>query len=152
VFSKFQDAPRPDGLSARDRFAAWACSWHLDEELAGGADPDRTPMLAHRASRLSSAPLRHQMAVDLRTIVADSRRPRRLSLNGPTPRARAIIRDQGARLEQLADRLDGRESVGVQGVAAAMVLVADIGSPLWSGCSAQDLARSIDAALIGLES
>lgn len=140
------------GPSLSIRLRAHLRAWHLDEELARGADPDSDPALALRAQRLLRRDSRERIAETLEEDLRDANAPARPSARVPL-REPAIVAAR-PELESLAAALRAEGESQVRGVALARLLVADGASPLYGPGSAQELiaaAREAYRALRGRE-
>ncbi len=130
------------------RLLARARHWRLDEALAQGADPSSDPLLTCRAQQLTSRTMRHRLALGLRDLVERAEHPRRPG--SAVPIARLSVTSTRDGLLELADRLDGNDSVRARGVATTNLLLTDGASPLWLRSAPRELDDAVEAALIGL--
>ena len=122
-------APRTARPAIWTRLAAAIGSWHLDRELAEGADPRTRPALALRARSLIAR--RHRIAVRVDMVVERASEPPRRGLQVPLRhQAIAEARDD---LHRLSAELRGDDECRAEGVARAHLLLVDGGSPLYYG-------------------
>ena len=136
------------------RWLARGLATRLDRQLADGARPEASAILAARAMFLTSAGFRRALASNLRRILATSVSPDalpRLSAAGVAhPPHVQLRRDRIARsaseLAGLAGFLAGQGPVPAQGVAMVSQLLADGGGPLYRAGSRDDLNAIIERA------
>ena len=136
-------------LSPWHRLLARGLAASLDRQLAGGARPEASAILAARAMVLTSARYRRALAANLRRMLAASASPQALPRPVSAARWRAvpphvpIRRDRIARsapeLTELADCLTARRPVPARGVALVSQLLADGGGPLYRAGGRGDL-------------
>jgi hypothetical protein len=137
------------GARWHERLVARWRAPHLDDELARGADPDGSPLLALRARRLLSARVRASFARELRGIVDEARSgPHRLTRVEPPRRQVMAAADD---LEALADRLGSAGLLSVRGVAEVAVLLRDGRGPLYFGTSRGALRAAVQRVAADLE-
>jgi hypothetical protein len=115
---------------------AWLRRSKLDAALAHGADPSRSPLLAHRAAALTSERARLKLACWIEEIFATASRP-------PQPRAlqvepdRTEVWEAASPLAEARNVLASSRPIYAQGVAIVETLLSDGGSavyrPLWRG-------------------
>lgn len=132
----------------RRRALAWVYSSRLDQRLAGGADPLADPLLAYRATKITSRGFRHRLAAGLRDAVERAAHPHRHGAAAPV--SLAGVRAHRTSIEDLADRLDGGSPVAAQGVALASRLLTNGASPLYVEGQPRELRAAISAIEIGL--
>jgi len=109
------------------RMLARALADRLDRQLAGGARPEASVLLAARAMFLTSTAYRRALAASLRRI-----------LPAPAPAA--------AELAGLAGSLTGPGPVPARGVAMVSQLLADGGGPLYREGRPGDLSTLVARA------
>jgi hypothetical protein len=120
-----------------DRLMAWLCARRLDHQLALGASPDASAVLAVRARTLVAMSARRDLARSARRVLAAARAPGALRLAVPVCRDR--VADSAAEFDELIDRLLASCPVPAQGVACASVLLCDASGPLYHRASPDDL-------------
>jgi hypothetical protein len=126
----------------RLRWRTWVRAQELDGLLARGADPMDSDELSLRVGQLGSARSRARLAGALRGAVElAGRQPEPLGMPRSQIR-RAEIRASRELLLELAERVDSRGPVGVEGLGLTSLLIGDRASPLYDG----DARRSIPAA------
>jgi hypothetical protein len=123
----------------------------LDGLLARGTDPMDSDELSLRVGQLGSARSRARLACALRGAVelAD-RQPEPFGMPRSQIR-RAEIRAGRELLLELAERVDSRGPVGVEGLALTSLLIGDRASPLYDGDARRSLAATAFTALVALE-
>lgn len=125
------------------RWMARGMAARLDRELADGARPEASAILAARAMFLTSAGFRRALATSLRRILATA-------AGVAYPPHVQLRRDRIARsaseLAGLAGFLAGQGPVPAQGVALVSQLLADGGGPLYRAGSRDDLDAIIERA------
>ncbi|MGH3189021.1 MAG: hypothetical protein ACRDPY_13640 [Streptosporangiaceae bacterium] len=141
------------------RMLAHCLAARLDRDLAGGARPESSALLAARAMRLTSMTFRRELAGSLRRMLAAAGRPpvpAEPSLSAarapahvgaprvPVYRPRIIRFTSG--LAELADDLVVSGPVPAQGVAMVTRLLADGTGPFYRKASADDLGVIIERA------
>ena len=133
------------------RWRTWARAKDLDGLLARGADPMDSDELSLRVGQLGSARSRARLACALRGAVelAD-RQPEPFGMTRSRIR-RAEIRANRELLLELAERVDSRGPVGVEGLALTSLLIGDGASPLYDGDARRSLAATAFTALVALE-
>jgi hypothetical protein len=119
------------------RLLAHCLAARLDRDLAGGASPESSALLAARAMRLTSMTFRRELAASLRRMHG---RPPRVPLYLPR------IRQFGSGLAELADDLVVTGPVPVQGVAMVTQVLADGTGPFYSKACREDLGAIIERA------
>ena len=146
----FADAAhqRPDPLQGRlliaqtpraiDRVRVWMHTPRLDAQLAEGASPESSSVLAVRARRLLGRQHRDALARSYRRIVRDALEPQAGSLRRIAPRRRRV-KAAISELTGLADALAQPEPVSVRGVAQAQLLLTDGAGPLYAAGADSDL-------------
>jgi len=120
----------------------------LDRQLAAGASPESSTILAARAGQLTSLKTRRALATSLWRILAAAGQPTAvpaISLR-PTriPLARTGIRRSAGTLNNLASSLIAPGPVPAQAVAMVGQLLADGAGPLYRDASDYDLAEAIE--------
>jgi hypothetical protein len=136
------------------RWLARGLAMRLDRQLADGARPEASAILAARAMFLTSAGFRRALASNLRRILATSvspdARPRPSAAGVAHPPHVQLRRDRIARsaseLAGLAGFLAGQGPLPAQGVAMVSQLLADGGGPLYRAASRDDLIAIIERA------
>jgi hypothetical protein len=133
------------------RWRTWVRARELDGLLARGADPMDSDELSLRVGQLSSARSRARLGCALRGAVelAD-RQPEPLGMARSQIR-RAEIRASRELLLELAERVDSRGPVAVEGLALTSLLIGDRTSPLYDGDARRSLPATAFAALVALE-
>ncbi len=138
------------------RMLARGLAARLDRQLADGARPEASAILAARAMFLTSVGFRRALAASLRRILAASASP---SPDGPprpptmgvarrphVPLRRDRIAESTAGLAGLAGFLTDQGPVPAQGVAMVTQLLTDGGGPLYRVGSRDDLNAIIEQA------
>lgn len=138
------------GARMRDRVAARLRSHQLDRVLAAGAAPESTVLLALRARRLTSLPLRRSMAMAYRRIVRHTRDGARMSRVQVGPR-RSRVASAADELTRLADALTQPGPVAARGAAQALLLLTDGTGPLYNAESSASLRACAASALEDME-
>jgi hypothetical protein len=145
-------------VSPWHRLLARVLAASLDRQLASGARPEASAVLAARAMVLTSAGYRRALAASLRRMLAASVAPRPRSLPVTTARSaggavhpyiplrRDRIAGAAAELAGLADCLTARGPVPARGVALVSQLLADGGGPLYRAASRDDLGARLERA------
>jgi hypothetical protein len=111
----------------------------LDRELADGARPEASPVLAARAVRLTSAKHRRDLAASLQRLAASpSFGVAGYQTHVPVRRTRVLR--SAPELAELVGHLVQRGPVPVRGVAIVSQLLADGGGPLYRQASREDLS------------
>jgi len=144
-------------LRSWHRLLARCAAMRLDRELAAGARPETSALLAARAMQLTSVKSRHALAASLQRILAAAGQspadvpwgtvavhPPRVSL------CRERISQSAGPLARLAGHLAVPGPVPVQGVAMASQLLADGTGPLYhAGCGddLDDIIAKVTRAL-----
>ncbi len=138
------------------RWLARGLAARLDRQLADGARPEASPILAARAMFLTSTGFRRALAASLRRILAASASASPDGRQRPSPMGVArrpyvpLRRDRIARSESelagLAGFLAKQGPVSARGVAMVSQLLADGGGPLYRAGSRDDLDAVIERA------
>jgi hypothetical protein len=136
------------------RWLARGLAERLDRQLADGARPEASAILAARAMFLTSAGFRRVLAASLRRILTASTSP-----DGPgwppatgvarrphVPLRRDRIARSASELAGLAGFLARQGPVPAQGVAMVSQLLTDGGGPLYRAGSREDLDAIIERA------
>jgi hypothetical protein len=131
-----------------DRVRARLQASRLDLQLAGGASPESSVILALHAARLHEPLHRKDLADSLWRIAAATERPARLK----APLCRTAIRQAHRELEAVAARLAGAGPVNVRGVATVRRLLADGGGPLYRRSAPERLQSELRGVLAALDS
>jgi hypothetical protein len=147
VFVLLQEGGCPIARHVRliDRLRARVGARRLDQQLALGAGPDASVVLALRARTLVAMSARRDLARSARRVLAAAQAPgpRRLAV----PVCRDRVTDSAAEFGELIGRLLAACPVPAQGVARASVLLCDASGPLYHRASPDDLrARVREAA------
>ena len=129
-----------------------AAAWRgaaLDRELAAGADPHLSAVLARRAQTLTSERHRNSVARGLSGALRSARQPsRRISAAVP-PDASELLAAETV-LDALEARLRERRPVGAQGMALLRLLLTDPDSALYQAGKDGTLAGELRAAAAAL--
>ena len=142
------------GLRPWHRMLARGLAARLDRQLANGARPEASAILAARAMFLTSVGFRRALAASLRRVLAASASP-----DGPSrppatgvacrpyvPLRRDRIAGSAAGLAGLAGFLTEQGRVPAQGVAMVSQLLTDGAGPLYRAGSRDDLDAIIERA------
>jgi hypothetical protein len=122
----------------------------LDRQLAAGASPDASALLAIRSQRLTGRRYRVRMAAGLARAVRDAQAiPHGVSA-AVRPDAREVIAARTV-ITALDRRLRAAEPVAPQGVAMLGSLLTDGTSPLYRPAEPGDLGSQLRAAAAALE-
>jgi hypothetical protein len=133
-----------------DRLLMRLRSYHLDTELARGASPDASVVLALRAQMLVSVAARRNLARSAqRVLTAAMQTSPRSRL--PVPICRDRVRDSAGEFAELIRRLLASGPVAARGVAQASLLLTDAGGPLYHRANPDDLRSMVRAAVGALE-
>jgi hypothetical protein len=136
------------------RMLARGLAARLDRQLADGARPEASTILAARAMFLTSAGFRRALAASLRRLLAASASPDG-SLRPPitgaarrpyVPLRRDRIARSASELAGLVGFLTQQGPVPAQGVAMVSQLLTDGGGPLYRASSRDDLGAIIERA------
>jgi hypothetical protein len=148
--------PRPFGAGGgpwrRTRLALIA-SWRaseLDRQLAAGASPAASALLAIRSRRLTSRRGRARVAAGLARAVRDAEPTTRGFSAAVRPDCREVIAARTV-LGALDRRLRAGESVSSQGIALLQSLLTDGTSPLYRPAEPGALGSRLRAAAAALE-
>ena len=128
--------------------AGWRAG-ELDRQLAGGASPGASALLAIRGRRLTSRRHRVRVAVGLARAVRDAD-PTRGSSAAVRPDRREVIASRAV-LGTLDRRLRAFEPVTAHGVALLESLLTDGESPLYQPAEPGALGSQLRAAAAALE-
>jgi hypothetical protein len=132
------------------RWRTWVRAQELDGLLARGADPMDSDELSLRVGQLGSA-RRARLACALRGAVelAD-RQPEPFGM--PRSQIRqAEIRASRELLLELAECVDSRGPVGVEGLALTSLLIGARASPLYDGDARRSVTAAAFTALVALD-
>jgi hypothetical protein len=115
----------------------------LDHELAGGADPAASPLLAARAAQLVAAGARHRLAAALERFV--------LTAEAPPARVRVLPRRHAVdanrqRMLELAARLRTSGLLYARGIAMLELVLIDGSGPAYTDARGEGLARQLELA------
>jgi hypothetical protein len=134
------------------RFLARGFGYALDRQLAAGVAPESKPLLAARAERLVSPPVRMALAQDWRELLKRAVRP----AMGPRPSQVPLCRDRIVAAEgdvaAMLGALTAPRPISAQGVALASCLLCDGSGPLYDRHSRTDLRTALRAATSQLQS
>jgi hypothetical protein len=133
------------------RLLARCVAARLDRELADGASPETSALLAARAMQLTSMRFRRDLVASLHRILAAAGQPPA----GMPPRAAAVHRPRiplcqarisrlAGPLAELAGDLAAPGPVPAQGVAMVSQLLADGTGPLYQQACGDDLGNIIE--------
>jgi hypothetical protein len=122
----------------------WA-SPDLDRRLAEGANPDSDRLLKLRGARLLTPAARAKAATGLEGVIASVDRPK-TPFSAAVPVRRRAVRGARRELMALAGDLRCMDSVRPRGVAMAVRLITDPGSPLYTATSSDEVVRAVRAA------
>jgi hypothetical protein len=129
----------------------WVRAQELDGLLARGADPMGSDELSLRVGQLGSARSRARLACALRGAVElAEREPEPFGMRRAQIR-RAQIRANRELLLELAECVDARGPVGVEGLGLTSLLIGDRASPLYDGDARRSLPVTVSTALVALE-
>jgi hypothetical protein len=123
----------------------------LDGLLARGADPIDSDELSLRVGQLGSARSRARLACALGGAVELAERQPEPFRMARSRIRRTEIRANRELLLELAERVDSRGAVGVEGLALTSLLIGDRASPLYDGDARRSLAATAFTALVALE-
>jgi hypothetical protein len=152
-FSPYYMPPRvasgAPGLIVRAR--VWMRQLELDAALAGGIDPARSAELELRAKQLPDRRTRDRLATAITRLVRIAEGPSRAPIATPNPpfRPRQVQANRRLLLE-LAERLQGPESVALRGMALTSLMLEDGRGPLTTDSDPLTLERAVRAALSAL--
>ncbi|MDA0164466.1 hypothetical protein OM076_29620 [Solirubrobacter ginsenosidimutans] len=118
----------------------------LDRELAAGANPGNSELLALRAAQLVEPRIRRQLARGLRRAVASGSQRR----GAGVPVCRAAVLEAGPALLALADDLVEIRDPEPRGVALALQLLTDGGGPLYRPWTPLELHAATERARYAL--
>jgi hypothetical protein len=141
------------------RLLAHCMAARLDRDLAGGASPESSALLAARTMRLTSTTFRRELATSLRRVLATAGCPHvpsqpslsaaRAPVRVGTPHV-PVCRSRITRftpgLAELADDLVVSGPVPAQGVAMVTRLLADGTGPFYRRACPDDLGAVIEVA------
>ena len=130
------------------RVLARCAAARLDRELAAGASPESSIVLAARAAQLTSMKVRCELATSLRRILVAAGEPVHVTvITARPPRlplARTRIRQSAGQLATMADCLAAPGPVPAQSVALVGRLLTDGTGPLYRRASVDDLDDVIE--------
>jgi hypothetical protein len=136
------------GLRAR----VWLKSLDLDAQLAGGADPAKSPELRLRAEQLRDPRRRGKLAAEIdRLVVISDRGNRPGIITARAPFRPGQVRANRALLQRLAARLRDHRAHSLRGLAMTALLLEDARGPLSSDGRPSALERAASAALSALD-
>ena len=122
----------------------------LDRALAQGADPCRSPALAHRAARLTSERSRQRLATWIEAILARASRPARPPSLAVEP-DRSEVWASAAHLAQVQELLRSSTPVYARGVAILEALLRDGGSALYLPARRGELGHELELTIAALK-
>jgi hypothetical protein len=122
----------------------------LDRELARGADPNQSELLAIRARQLTGEHNRRQLAEGIGRLIDEAGRPRR-GLSSALPVSREEIALALPQLRQIQAMLAIDGTVYSRGVAMLNCLLTDGGSPLFTAAYRGELRDTLEAAIAALQ-
>lgn len=122
----------------------------LDRQLAAGATPESTKLLAVRADALVRPTSRASLASSLERVAAVAAGRCRLSRAAVPPSRRQVL-GAGGELRAVIERLRGPGPISAQGAARLRLLLTDGGGPVYRNPGHTDLARELRGALRGLD-
>lgn len=135
------------------RLLARCAAPRLDRELADGASPEASALLAARTMQLTSVKYRRDLAASLQRILAAAGQPpadmpsRTAAVHPPRiPLHRARISQLAGPLRKLAESLATPGPVPVHGVAMLSQLLADGTGPLYQEDRGDDLGCIVEKA------
>jgi hypothetical protein len=135
------------------RLLARGLATRLDRQLAAGARPEASAILAARAMFLTSVRFRRGLAANLRRMVVaaapvapDARLSDRLARQPHVPLRRDRIARSAPQLAELAGSLAAQGPVPARGVAMVSQLLADGGGPLYRRACRDDLNAIVERA------
>jgi hypothetical protein len=134
-------AVRVRRVRLRDRLRARVRATALDQQLATGASPDSSVVLAVHAGHLCAPHQRRTLARSLTRLAAAADTATRPRLT--TPVCRPAIHRSGPEITAVVERLVATEPVSVQGVARVRRLLADGGGPLYRSATPGRLRREL---------
>ena len=144
-FDRFAAGRFEPGFTAR--LAARARGHALDRALIEGADPAATAQLAARAARLTSMPMRREVARGLDRLALEGREaPARWQVR-PFKRAAAA---NAPELHALAARLRGSGPLYARGIAMLSRLLTEGAGPAYSDRRGELLAQRLHDARVAL--
>ena len=148
--------PRPadEGIAAvslRRRLRVRLSHGRLDRGLADGWPPEAFEDLRLRAAQLAGLPTRRRVAASLRRLVRNAELPAAARLGSAVPVCRSSVLRWREGLLGLAERLDGPAPVNPCGVARALVLLTDGGSPFYNPHEAQQMGQAVWWVADGLQ-
>lgn len=129
--------------------AGWQAA-ELDRQLAAGAGPRASALLAVRAQRLTSRRYRARMAAGLARAVRDAEGSGRGFTAAVRPDRREVLAARTV-LATLDGRLRAVEPVSAQGIALLELLLTDGASPLYRPTGPGALGSRLRAAAAALE-
>jgi hypothetical protein len=145
------DAADAPTSSAMLRMKVAAKRATLTEQLAEGANPESTPELALRASQLTSARRRRQMARTLRRTITEARQPSKTRVLISIVNRYAVLTSVDA-FQATIGRLASPEPVTAKGMAMLERLITDGGSsPLYNRAEPGTLRRQLLVATSALD-
>jgi hypothetical protein len=119
----------------------------LDRQLAAGADPSASPLLAARAAQLVDSSRRQRIANCLEQFASVADRPRG---RAQTPPLRSAVRPNQEALLQLAQTLRHGRASYAHGIAMLELVLVDGTGPAYTDPSGKGLMRQLASAAQGL--
>ena len=129
----------------RDRLLARIRAAALDTELAAGASPESSVVLALHAVHLNGPSQRRLLAGSLRRVAASAQAPTKSRLKAPV--CGPAVRQALPELQAVIDRLVAAGPVSVRGVARVRCLLADGTGPIYRKSAPDRLRNELRAAL-----
>jgi hypothetical protein len=135
----------------RERLAARLLAARLDRELAAGASPESSVLLALRAEYLVRPRIRRMLSASLQRILSEAVRPRQRPSSALPLCARGRVMAVEREFQELIGRLSAPCPVPACGVAKVRLLLTEGNGPLYLGGGSRDLRASILSAVDALE-
>lgn len=124
------------------RLRAWIQANSLERALIAGAEPSDSPELAARASQLTSARTRAQIAAGLERLVLASEGPQR---RWWAASQREPLRANVSTFGELASLFRADTPLYARGIAIVSRLLSDGSGPLYCGCG-ERIAHELETA------
>jgi hypothetical protein len=124
---------------------AWLRRAALDSQLAAGADPAASLELERRATRITTARCRAELAVGIERVLEAAEEPP-LTFSSSAPLRRPEVLAARDALLSLACDLRSERPVCARGVALTRRLLTDARSPLYSATGADDIQHAARSA------
>jgi hypothetical protein len=123
----------------------------LDRGLADGLCTEASEDVSLRAAQLADLPTRRHVAGSLRRLVRHAELPPQARLGTAVPVCRRSVLRWREGLLGLAERLDDPAPVNPCGVARALVLLSDGGSPFYNPREARGMGEAVWWVADGLQ-